>query len=373
MQFLAGTYTENTSSEGLYCFGLGNASEPYLEPLSLDLVNPSFLCAHPFLAKVYVVEETGSDFGGGRVSCLSPNQAALIHSEKHATGGNDPCHLDVSPDGRWLAVANYSSGSVALFSLSKEGEIDQRQGSITHLSAFEARKHESGRHLERQEAPHAHFVKWIDASSLLICDLGNDEVYCYEGDPSGLSESEEPVEQPGQNHGSGFVCSRRWRFPRGSGPRHAAFSSDGQRFWVLAELSNEVYVCDYKTEAVGASVSTLPHGCHVFSEAAEIEFNARRSELWVSNRGLDDVVCFDASNPAHLTVKGRWATGAHPRHFIWSEDCLLIASRDPGKVEMLTVTSEMGQDQRANPLEIPAVVCLLPIHDTVFGTLWQGR
>lgn len=361
MLFLAGTYTQGTQSQGLYFLEAESASALQATGLDLAVVNPSFLCAHPFRPKVYVVEEMGAVDGGGWVSFLEADGGALRQSERHSTRGDDPCHLDVSPDGRWLAVANYSSGSVELFALDSEGEIERHQRSLDHRAAFARRRDEPGRHPERQAAPHAHFVSWLDDTSLMICDLGNDEVYCYEGNPEAPASSTE------------FRCSRRWTLPRGSGPRHLAFSSDSDLFWVLAELSNEVYVCHYGKETVGIAVSTLPSGCEVFSEAAEIVFNKERSELWVSNRGLDDVVCFDASNPQMLTLKRRLGTGAYPRHFAWAGGSLVVASRDPGQVEIFEIELAAGQARLVTGADVPAAVCVLPLDGTAFEQAWRNR
>jgi len=361
MQFLAGTYTQGTQSQGLYCLNAEPASALQAAELDLAVENPSFLCAHPTRPKVYLVEEMGADDGGGWVSSLVAEGGTVRQCERHSTRGDDPCHLAVSPDGRWLAVANYSSGTVQLFSLDSEGEIEGHQLSLDHRADFARRRDEPGRHSERQAAPHAHFVYWRDDDSLMICDLGNDEVYCYEGNP----------EAPAQ--GPGFRCTRRWTLPRGSGPRHLAFSSDPDLFWVLAELSNQVFVCHYEKETVGIGVPTLPSGCDVFSEAAEIVFNEEKSELWVSNRGLDDVVCFDTSDNQMLAVKRRLGTGAYPRHFTWVRGLLVVASRDPGRVEIFDVELAAGQARLVTTAYVPAVVCVLPLDGTAFGQALRKR
>ena len=45
------------------------------------------------------------------------------------TGGAAPCHLAISPDGRWLATANYLSGSVSVHPVLDDGSLGVQNGS----------------------------------------------------------------------------------------------------------------------------------------------------------------------------------------------------------------------------------------------------
>ena len=67
-----------------------------------------------------------------------------------ASGGSAPCHLALHPDGTTLFVANYVSGTVAVFPLDAEGRVTGAEPAqvIQHTG--------SGPRTDRQEGPHAH-------------------------------------------------------------------------------------------------------------------------------------------------------------------------------------------------------------------------
>src|SRR5689334_1694747 len=77
--------------------------------------SPSFLVAHPTLPALYAVNELDT---AGTVSAFTVAAGGeLTPLAVEPTGGTDPAHLAVTPDGRFLLVANYSSGSVAVHPL----------------------------------------------------------------------------------------------------------------------------------------------------------------------------------------------------------------------------------------------------------------
>jgi len=147
---------------------------------------------------------------------------------QQSTGGAAPCHLALSPDGRWLVTANYTSGSVSVHPVHGDGSLGARTDLVEH------RGHH-GPQADRQDGPHAHQVVFVDGG-LLVCDLGLDAVVGYHLDDGRLTEV------------------ARSAMPAGSGPRHLVL--DGVTAYVLGELSSTVTVC---------GVAGLVHG-----RAAEI-------------------------------------------------------------------------------------------------------
>jgi 6-phosphogluconolactonase len=99
--------------------------EQNLRPIGPPLLTPapSFLAVHPALPVVYAVSEV--DDGAVDAFRLDDSFAPAGHL---STGGSQPCHLAVTPDGRHLACANYGSGSVAVFALGTDGALDRRTG-----------------------------------------------------------------------------------------------------------------------------------------------------------------------------------------------------------------------------------------------------
>ncbi|HET9516502.1 MAG TPA: beta-propeller fold lactonase family protein, partial [Actinoplanes sp.] len=134
--------------------------------------SPSFLARHPALPVLYAVNELEE----GTVSSWSvAPDGALTALAVRSTGGSHPCHLAVSADGRYLLVANYGSGSVAVFPLGPDGAPGQR----TDLAALDGH----GPDPLRQEGPHAHMVAPDpDTGEVLVVDLGADRVRRYRVD-----------------------------------------------------------------------------------------------------------------------------------------------------------------------------------------------
>ncbi|GAB3859504.1 hypothetical protein GCM10029963_60860 [Micromonospora andamanensis] len=80
--------------------------------------SPSFLARHPTRPVLYAVNELPE----GRVSAWRvETDGDLASIGSWPTGGAEPCHLAVAPDGGHLFVANYGGGSVTVFPLDAEG------------------------------------------------------------------------------------------------------------------------------------------------------------------------------------------------------------------------------------------------------------
>jgi 6-phosphogluconolactonase len=157
----------------------------------------------------------------------------------------------VAPSGRFVAVANYVGGSVALLPVLDDGHLGE-------VCAFQQHKG-SGAHPTRQEGPHAHSVTFDpDGHFLYVADLGIDKVLIYRYDEE--TGSLEP-------HGPGFAP-----LSPGSGPRHCAIHPTGQYFYVVNELGNTVTAFLRKPGLLESfqTISTLPESYKEESYTAEI-------------------------------------------------------------------------------------------------------
>jgi len=66
-------------------------------------------------------------------------------------------------------------------------------------------------------------------------------------------------------------------------------------------------------------------------------------------------------------------TGAYPRHFAWAGGSLVVASRDPGQVEIFEIELAAGQARLVSGADVPAAVCVLPLDGTAFEQAWRNR
>src|SRR5690349_17503987 len=175
-----GTYTEHVGSEskGIYVYRMDPSSgELSLERAVEGIPNPSYLDFHPRGNFLYAVNEL-QDFAGekgGRVSTLSIDSDTGAVLNQQPSHGTDPCHISVEQTGRFALVANYSSGSVAMFPIQADGQLAPATGIVQHSG--------SSVHPERQAGPHAHCILPDPTNRFaIVVDLGLDKFLVYEMD-----------------------------------------------------------------------------------------------------------------------------------------------------------------------------------------------
>ena len=349
MKFLIGTYTDQTGSAGIYTLkeGLDGALTVAAHG-TIWLRNPSYLIEHPSLPLVYAVSEIGEAPGGQVAVLRRDDQGDYVLWQVIASGGLDPCHLSLSPNGRTLLISHYSSGSVSVQGLTQHGSFGDVQTLISHGSRYAAAQAAGrGRH-PRQAAAHVHSATFLDDQQFVVCDLGTDEVLLYELESAQTLRS---------------VLRMCWTLPAGAGPRHVAVSM--ARFYVVAELSNEVFVLAIdvaRKPMILSRLSCLPDRAGGLSEAAEIALDPQFPALWVSNRGQDALVRIPFSGDDLLPLRAWTSVGAHPRHFWLSTLWLLIAAKDDDVVLAMRRDEQGLPDvQSAQRIRIPSPVFILPL------------
>ncbi len=90
-----------------------------------------------------------------------------------ALPGTALCHLDLSPDARWIAGACYGSGDISVRRIGDDGVPTAGGGTSLRRSG-------SSVHPVRQTQSHPHATRFSpDGRWLLVPDLGTDELACY--------------------------------------------------------------------------------------------------------------------------------------------------------------------------------------------------
>ncbi|HAJ31583.1 MAG TPA: hypothetical protein DCL32_15550, partial [Gammaproteobacteria bacterium] len=133
MRFLIGTYTDQTDSAGIYVIDNGQDDRfEVLAQATIWLRNASYLIEHPVLPLVYAVSEIG-EAPGGQVAILRQDDEGHYGLwQIIASGGLDPCHLSLSPNGRTLLISHYSSGSIAVQGIAPDGSFEPNQAIVRH-------------------------------------------------------------------------------------------------------------------------------------------------------------------------------------------------------------------------------------------------
>jgi 6-phosphogluconolactonase (cycloisomerase 2 family) len=297
--------------------------------------SPSFIARHPALPVLYAANEVAD----GAVSAWAIEDGPRLRLlAARSTGGAEPCHLAVTPDGQYLVVANYGGGSIAVYPLDRAGV----PGELSDLRIHEGR----GPDPHRQTAPHVHMASPDPGGgSLLAVDLGVDAIYRYRIEPPGrLLPSGEPV-----------------RTEPGTGPRHLARHPNGSRCYLVGELDATVTAYE-----VGPDGGLREQGRWATSERqghvqpSEVAVGADGRFLYVANRGVNTLAVFaitDASlrYVAEIDVQGNW-----PRHFTLWGPHLYVANERSHTVAVFQVDAATGvPEPDGHPLAVASPTCIV--------------
>src|SRR6202158_6630202 len=171
-----GTYTTKTESQGKYGFELdADTGKLTHKGVAAETLDPSWVAVHPGGKFLYAANEAGKarhvsafavDAKSGKLTLL--NQIPSL--------GEDPCYLSFDKTGKYLLVANYTSGTIVVFPILADGRLGEHTALLKNPGA-------TGPNKERQEGPHAH---WIETSAhnrfVYVADLGLDRVLIYKFD-----------------------------------------------------------------------------------------------------------------------------------------------------------------------------------------------
>jgi 6-phosphogluconolactonase len=301
----------------VYVGSYATADKPGIHQLDLDLAtgelrakaqtsglaNPSFLALHPNRHFVYAVSEVseyeGQKTGAVAAFAVDAKTSGLTMLNRQASGGDGPCYITLDPSGRYVLVANYGGGTVAVLPIGPDGKLGPAVSVVRHQG--------SGPDKSRQEGPHAHSIDLDrEGQRALVADLGLDKVMVYGFGANGTLTPNAPPSVT---------------LPPGTGPRHVAFSKSGAFAYVINELSSTVATFSYDPAAGTLksvqSVSTLPMGFTGKSYPAEIAISADGRFLYGSNRGHDSITTFAIDGATGLLrLTGHTPTGGSwPRHF----------------------------------------------------------
>jgi 6-phosphogluconolactonase len=312
------------------------------------LPNPSFLALHPTRPIVYAVNEV-EDYDGkkqGAVSALrfDPATAELTFLGAQPTLGGAPCNVTVDRSGRFLFVANYSGGSVAMYPVLPDGGVGAMSDFVQHAG--------SSVHPERQSKPYAHQVM-LDPTNrrLYVCDLGMDKLLIY-----GLDFD------AGRLRPLGAV-----RTHPGAGPRHMRFHPNGRVAYVINELDNTISVLAVDRDGGMRElqvITTLPAGYVETSYCADIHITHDGRFVYGSNRGHESIAAFAVdADSGTLTALGQAPTGGKwPRNFalLPDESHLIVANQHTNDLFLLPRNAERGTLGKATGrIEASRPVCVV--------------
>jgi 6-phosphogluconolactonase len=345
MKLLAGCYTEkDPKGLSLYSFNPENGQLTFISRSDAG-PNPSYLCISQKTGMVYAANEV-SDFrgqkGGGVTSLrYDPERREFIKTGELVLPDGSPCYISLSPDEKFLLLANYTGGSVNVVELDDKGIPSRITGLITYG--------------EPGKSSHPHMIRFDPRGKFVyLTDLGLDRINVYSFD------QENGHLQP--------VKDGITRLPQGSGPRHFDFSADGKIMYVICELNSSMNVFSVGSDGkltLIQNCSTLAEDYMKESFCADIHLSNDGKSLYGSNRGENTVVTFSCDTDGKINLAGHTACGGNwPRNFVIdpSGSFLLTANQRSGNISVLKIDPGTGIPATTElnyPLSSPACLKFL--------------
>jgi 6-phosphogluconolactonase len=277
--------------------------------------SPSHLVLNSSGSRLYSANETDrvSQSKEGTVSSFAVNRETgkleLLNTVR--SGGAGPTYVSLHPTGKYLFVANYFGGSVAVLPILGDGrlgeatDVKQDAGKVGPTKATNAPPGSFA--ISGHDRTHAHMIQADPAGQFVLhVDLGLDKIYIwkFDAEKGKLSPSDSP-----------FVA-----LPPGDGPRHFDFHPNGKWLYSIQEEGSTVVMFDYDAKAgrltPRQTISTLPTGFAGSNFCSEILVSSDGRFVYAGNRLHDSIAIFSVTDNGTLKYLGEeWTRGNYPRSF----------------------------------------------------------
>ena len=277
--------------------------------------SPSCLALNAAGTRLYSTNETDrvGESKEGTVSAFAIHPASgqleLLNTVR--SGGRGPTYASIHPSGRFLLVANYFGGSVAVLPILPDGrlgeatDIRQDEGGIGPARATNA---PPGSHaFSGHDHTHAHMIQ-ADPSGrfVLHVDLGLDRIFVWKFDEQrGALSPNDPASVT---------------LPPGDGPRHFHFHPNGRWLYSIQEEGSTLVLFDFDAQTGSLTsrqtISTLPPEFAGSNFCSEILVSSDGRFAYAGNRLHDSIGIFSIGPSGELTFLGEeWTRGNYPRSF----------------------------------------------------------
>jgi len=307
-----GTYTPNGG--GIHRFWF-DPSSGQLTPIGVtgEVQSPSWLCLDLVRRRLFAVSEIGErakGTAGAVVSYAIGADGALTKLGSVSSGGAQPAHASLHPSGRFVFVANYDGGSIAVIPVAADGALQDASDVqiAAPAQALAPALNAAGNFAVSDHArPHMHMVACDKAGRFVLAtDAGANRIYAwrFDLDAGRLIPAATPV-----------VAA-----PVGSAPRHFVFHPSGGLVYVLGEHDSRIGRYRYEPDTGALSyidaTPTLPNGFAGSSLGSEIAISPDGRRLYAANRLRDTVTSFAIDRSGALGRLGEaWVEGDYPRGF----------------------------------------------------------
>jgi 6-phosphogluconolactonase (cycloisomerase 2 family) len=277
--------------------------------------SPSHLALNAAGTRLYSANETdrvGKD-KEGTVSAFAIDRAdgTLKPLNAVGSGGAGPTYVSLDPSGRFLLVANYFGGSVAVLPVLDDGRLGEAAdvkddaGKVGSTRAVNAPKGSFA--FSGHDRTHAHMIQTDPSGRFVLhVDLGLDQILVWKFDEKkGSLTANDPPSVA---------------LPPGDGPRHFHFHPNGRWLYSVQEEGSTVVRFDYDAAAgrltPRQTISTLPPGFAGSNFCSGILVSADGRFVYVGNRLHDSIGILSVGPAGELNYVGEeWTRGNYPRSF----------------------------------------------------------
>ena len=343
LNLIVGTYTKSCESGGIYTYDFDlNNGEIFLKSNTEKINNPSFLTLSSDRNFVYSVNQFQKE---NSISAFKFNSKSgkLDFMNAQNSQGVNPCYI--TNDKKNVIVANYTSGSLAVFSKNSDGSLGEVKQVFQQFGKSINPK--------RQESPHVHMVQFSpDKKFVFATDLGKDKIYIYSYNGSSKTEM--------------LTIKDSVSIKPGSGPRHLTINKTGSLVYLLQELDGTLTVYKNNNGKLIQFQETTVVAPNFTGEssAADIHISSDGRFLYASNRGTaNDISCFEIQNDGSLIFKERTNTqGKGPRNFTIDPtgNYLLVGHQYTNNIVIFKINKETGSlTDTGKRIDICSPVCLI--------------
>jgi 6-phosphogluconolactonase (cycloisomerase 2 family) len=328
------TKERNARGEGIQVYRVEPTGEWTHVQLVKGLVNPSFLAFDKRKQYLYAVHGDMSEitsFG------IAPT-GELKQLNQRPTEGRNPVHLVVDETNRFVVVANYATGSLAVLPRNDDGTL----GAVQQLENLPGTP---GPHRVDQGSSHPHHIVYDRKQQmLLVPDKGLDRIFTFHFDAAaGKLVAATP----------GFVQVRP-----GAGPRHVVFHPTAPLVFVAHELDSSVGAYRYDSERGALTalqvVPSIPDTYTGANSAAEIDIAPSGRFVFVSNRGHDSIGTFKVDTASGKLTPVAWipSEGKGPRFFALDPagSTLFVANENSDTIVPFRIDAETGTLRQAGQI-----------------------
>ena len=328
--------------------------------------SPSALAFNAGKTRLYSANETEriGDDEAGSVSAfaVAPQDGKLKLLNTVNSGGKGPTHVTVHPSGKFVLVANYFGGSVAVLPILPDGslgaatDVKKDAGTVGPKKATNAPPGSFA--FSGHDQTHAHMIEADPAGRFVLhVDLGLDQILVWKFDAQkGVLTPNDPAAVP---------------LPRGDGPRHFAFHPNARWLYSIQEEGSTIVLFDYDAErgrlTSRQTISSLPPGYAGSNFCSEILVSADGRFVYAANRLHDSITIFAIGKDGALTFTSEeWTRGDYPRSFAFDPTghFLYCCNQRADHIAVFRVDQKTGSLQftgHYTPVGNPSIIVFLDL------------